>query len=134
MQTVYYERKLGKFECVKITGQGHPTRFVFSEPISAYLLCAGKSCRIENGKGEINLCKAEYGVHSPTLSQGKKQEVIGKILIKMGGVSHNRPDVEAIIGLISCIDDLQNRVEKLEKQNCKLQERIDGKSLFLSEI
>lgn len=130
MITLFYQRQFGKFECVRITGEGKDIRFLFDEPINARLLVNGRICEIKNGDGVLSSSLLKNGICEPTLYVGKRSEKIGSFLVKCGSVSYNQPDFEYTRELSRHLETLRKKVDGLEGEIELLKKKIYGESLF----
>ena len=130
MTNLYFKRRYGTLECVKIEGEGRTVRFITDEPINASFHIGKKRAYMKAGECVLDLSELECGSYTPKLISQNGSEKMGKILLTPDSVSQIYPDFDFV-------RELAERLWVLECEHCtlkaeyeKLKERIYKTSIF----
>lgn len=130
MTKIYYKRRFGSFECVKIEGAGRIAKFIFDEPLDALLRIDKNHTNIKCGEGDLDLSALSAGVYEPKLQKKNSCERLGKVMLTEGGVSYNTPDFDYVRTLADRVFELSEELNALKAENEKIKSKIYGTSIF----
>ncbi len=130
MNKLYYEKRDGIYECVRLLCDGSDIiEFIFDTPLEAKLIINGKPYNIKNGSGAVTFSEKKRGECIPVLYSGGTYTPLEGFLIGTG-VSRKNPNSDYIRNMSEKVFALKNKLSELEKRLSDAEEKINGKPII----
>ncbi|MBO7304224.1 MAG: hypothetical protein J6V09_03295 [Clostridia bacterium] len=126
MKTIIYKKRLGEYECTKITDSGGDRfKMVFDEPLDGKLTVGEEIFTLAGGVATGLVSSLGEGEIRPKLYCGAQSVPIESFIVNGGNIHPARVDDGYVRRLAEFCSALSNRVGELEKQMEAANEKID---------
>ena len=126
MKTIIYKKRLGRYECVKITDNGGKDfKIVFDEPIDGKLSAGKGVFDVRSGVSTGLIASLGEGEIVPKLYSERKQLPLEPFTVSCGAVLPSRVNDEYARHLGEHYEILKVRIDTLEKALKDIYEKIN---------
>lgn len=131
MSKVYYEKRLGNYECTRVRNDENPDiTFLFSPPIDATMVIGNSvSEKIVCGACTVKLSQIPAGECKPIVYKSGKMEKVESIVI-CHGVSRKNPDEEYIRALGKNLFELSEKLNEHSEKLFEIEKLIKGNPII----